>query len=126
MMNIEKSGIVLLTGRYEQCVRFYHEVMGLPILFSKPTLTCLQFGHAYLMVESGGIAKESEKHRGENPVVIRFNVEEVEATAEALRAKGVLIQVMHFEWGVIGVFHDPDGNRCELKNSDALFQRGAA
>ncbi|GGP22697.1 VOC family protein [Silvimonas iriomotensis] len=121
MMKIEKPGIVLFTQRYPECVRFYHELIGLPLLFTKPTLTCLQLGQAYLMVESGGIAKDTQKHRGENPVVIRFNVANVSTEAAVLRARGVPVEVMQFDWGIIGLFTDPDGNRCELKNSEAAF-----
>ena len=31
----------------------------------------------------------------------------------------VAVDLHEFSWGAIGVFVDPDGNRCELKNAGA-------
>jgi len=36
----------------------------------------------------------------------------VESEAARLRADGVAVDVGTFEWGTIGKFLDPDGNRC--------------
>lgn len=117
-MKLVQPGIILFTERYEACVQFYHDLCGLPVLFAKETLTCLHFGEAYLMIESGGqAAPVGAKGRESNPTVLRFNVEDVEAAATELQAKGVTVAVEHYEWGTIGVFHDPDGNRCELKDA---------
>ncbi len=116
-MQITQPGIILFTERYEGCVGFYHELCGLPILFMKEGLTCLEFGGAYLMVETGGTAAVGKKGRDVSPIVIRFNVPDVEAAAEELRGKGITVVVESYEWGTIGVFHDPDGNRCELKDT---------
>jgi lactoylglutathione lyase len=34
----------------------------------------------------------------------------------------VSVKVDSFEWGTIGAFVDPDGNRCELRNHfDGFF-----
>lgn len=121
-MKIELPGIILFTENYQACVAFYHEVIGLPLLFSKPTLTCLNFGGAYLMIESGGASKASEKNRSENPTVVRLNVQDVESAAAELHTKGVSVTVQHFGWGVIGTFSDPDGNGCELKDHSLSFQ----
>lgn len=69
------------------------------------------------MVETGGVGKERMKTRKENPTVIRFNVADVYQAADELRSKGVEVEVKVYEWGTIGVFSDPDGNRCELKDA---------
>lgn len=122
-MKIELSGVILFTENYEACVAFYRDLLGLPYVFSKPGLTCLDFGGQYLMVESHGVARPHEKQRHENPTILRFNVNDVEQTARTLRDKGIAVDVRHFEWGVIGGFTDPDGNRCELKNHEACFHR---
>lgn len=47
--------------------------------------------------------------------------------AAMLEGRGVLVEVKRFDWGVVGTFHDPDGNTCELKEvSDPFFIRGRA
>lgn len=120
-MKFELTGVVLFTEKYEACVAFYRDVLALPEVFSKPGLTCLNFGGQYLMVESNGVARSSEKQRHENPAILRFNVSDVDTAAQTLRDKGIAVDIRRFDWGVIGGFIDPDGNRCELKNHDSCF-----
>jgi len=59
-----------------------------------------------------------------NPTIIRFDVSDVVGTANILRKRNVQVEVRTFEWGTIGVFFDPDYNRCELKQVAGV--RGAA
>jgi lactoylglutathione lyase len=107
-------GIILFTERFSDCVRFYRDMLGLPLWFEKPGLVCLRFGDGYLMVETDGAARDRPKRHDENPAVLRFNVDDVTAAAEALGKRGVAVQLHELDWGTIGIFHDPDGNQCEL------------
>ena len=125
MIGLRTQGIILGTENYDACLRFYRDVLDLPVWFDKGHLCCLRFGDGYLMIETGGVAVEGRKTTASNPTMLRFNVEDVEATARALRAKGVDVTVRAFDWGVVGTFHDPDGNPCELKNADDPFFEGA-
>ncbi|MEM6767995.1 MAG: hypothetical protein AAF655_23880 [Bacteroidota bacterium] len=50
-MQIDKTGFILYTINYEACLHFYGEILGLPILYKKETLTCFDFHGSYLMVE---------------------------------------------------------------------------
>ena len=115
-MQIARSGIILYVEHYDQCVNFYRDQVLLPVEYVKNSLTCFAFGTSYLMVEQGGVSSQSEKTIAQNPTVLRFNVSNVKAAADELRNRSVAVQVLTFEWGEIGVFVDPDGNRCELKN----------
>lgn len=123
-LSIVTPGIILGTENYDACVAFYRDVIGLPVWYTKPSLVCLRFGSGYLMIEHGGVAVEGRrKAHSENPTMIRLNVDDVEASAEILRTKGVEVDVKHFEWGTVGTFIDPDGNPCELKDAgDPYFQ----
>jgi lactoylglutathione lyase len=116
-MKVSQHGIILFVEHYEQCVRFYSEVLGLRIAYAKDMLTSFEFGSSYLMVESGGVASSAEKSIQQNPTVLRFNVEDIRSAAHEIEARGVAVELLSFEWGDIGVFTDPDGNRCELKNA---------
>ena len=118
-MKIERCGIILFTDNYQSCVAFYQHQVGLRVLEKLPTLTYFEFGGAYLIVEMGGISSTQEKLPSENPAVLRFDVRDVEAEAQRLRTLGVTVTVRDFVWGKIGVFQDPDWNRCELKNATA-------
>lgn len=118
-------GIILGTERFEDCLAFYRDTLGLPVWFEKPEsrLACLRFGSGYLMIETGGVARSTgRKTQSENPAMLRFNVDDVEAVADWLRAKGVEVVVRRYDWGIVGTFLDPDGNACELKDAgDAYF-----
>lgn len=114
-------GIILGTERFEQCVDFYRSKLGLAVWFEKENLVCLHFGSGYLMIETGGVARESRKSNSENPTMLRFNVTDVESSATNLRDLGIDVDVKYFDWGTVGTFIDPDGNACELKDSDDPF-----
>ncbi len=118
---LRTHGIILCTERFEDCVRFYRDTVGLPVWFEKPGLVCLRFGDGYLMVEGGGVARDGRKSRAENPTMLRFNVDDVRAAAAWLRGRGVPVEVRDFDWGTVGTFIDPDGNACELKDAGDPF-----
>ena len=65
-MKYERTGVILCTEKYDECVAFYSEVLGLPIIETldddHSKLTVLRFGEdTYLMVETGGKAVPSGK-----------------------------------------------------------------
>lgn len=119
--HIRTHGIILGTQRYDACLEFYRDILGLPVWYEKEGLVCLRFGDGYLMIETGGVARDQRKTNGENPTMLRFNVDDVEAAAELLQREGVQVQVKKFSWGTVGTFIDPDGNACELKDADDPF-----
>lgn len=114
-------GIILGTERFDACVSFYRDILGLQTWFEKEDLLCLHFGDGYLMIETGGVARDQRKPNNENPTMLRFNVKNVESAAKALRERGVIVNIKQFDWGTVGTFHDPDGNACELKDADDPF-----
>jgi len=114
-------GIILGTERFDQCVDFYKTKLGLPVWFEKEHLVCLHFGSGYLMIETGGVARESRKSSDENPTMLRFNVVDVESSAANLRELGIDVNLKYFDWGTVATFIDPDGNACELKDSEDPF-----
>lgn len=123
-MIICTHGIILGTERYEACLRFYRDVLELPVWFEKEGLCCLYFGDGYLMIETGGHARDGRKSNAENPTMLRFNVKDVDSAADLLEARGIPVQRKSFDWGQVATFMDPDGNACELKDAeDPFFSR---
>ncbi|MBL1421319.1 MAG: glyoxalase/bleomycin resistance/dioxygenase family protein [Alphaproteobacteria bacterium] len=114
---IAVHGIVLGTEKYDECVEFYRDIIGLPVWYDKGHLICLRFGDGYLMIETGGFAHEGVKPNDDNPTMLRFNVVDVKAASDALIARGVDVEYKKFDWGEVGTFCDPDGNKCELKDA---------
>jgi lactoylglutathione lyase len=123
MLNIERTGLILHTERYQECFRFYRDILGLPVEFEKnePRQTlCLGFGQSYLILERGGTAKRGVKAEHENPITIRLNVPDVEVAAQYLRSQGIDVLIMKFDWGSVGKFADPDCNPCQLRNQPSF------
>ncbi len=119
-MKYERTGVILCTERYDECVAFYSDVLNLPILKvlddEHSKLTVLSFGEStYLMVETGGKAIPSGKNLNQNPVWLRFNVKSVEDAAVELSDKGIDVKIRKEIWGTVGDFMDPDGNMCSFR-----------
>jgi lactoylglutathione lyase len=119
-MKFERTGVILCTEKYDECVAFYSEVLNLPVIETlddeHSKLTVLRFGEdTYLMVETGGKAVPSGKDLIQNPVWLRFNVKSVEDAAAELLDKGIDVQIRKEVWGTVGDFSDPDGNMCSFR-----------
>ena len=119
-MKYERTGLILCTEKYNECVAFYSDVMELPILEvlddEHSNLTVMSLGKdTYLMVETGGTAIPSGKNLTQNPVWLRFNVKNVEAAAQELMDKDIRVKIRKEVWGTVGDFMDPDGNICSLR-----------
>ena len=118
---IRTHGIILGTERYEACLEFYRDLLELPVWFEKEGLCCLHFGDGYLMIETGGHARDGRKSNAENPTMLRFNVADVDSAADLLEARGIPVRRKSFDWGQVATFTDPDGNACELKDAQDPF-----
>lgn len=114
---IRVPGIILGTERFEACLSFYRDTLELPVWFEKEGLCCLRFGDGYLMIETGGHARDTRKPNSENPTMLRLNVDDVAAAAALLETRGVQVDIKQFDWGTVRTFTDPDGNACELKDA---------
>ena len=119
-MKYERTGVILCTEKYDECVAFYSDVLSLPILKvlddEHSKFTVLSLGeNTYLMVETGGRAIPSGKNLNQNPVWLRFNVESVEDAAWELLDKGINVKIRREIWGTVGDFMDPDGNICSFR-----------
>jgi lactoylglutathione lyase len=119
-MKYERTGVILCTENYDECVVFYSDVLNLPILEilddEHSKLTVLGLGkNTYLMIETGGKAIPSGKNLNQNPVWLRFNVKSVEDAAQELLDKGIKVKIRTEIWGTVGDFMDPDGNICSFR-----------
>ncbi|MEM7348894.1 MAG: VOC family protein [Chloroflexota bacterium] len=124
-MKYTRTGLILCTENYQACVDFYTQMLELPVMHAFDNdvskLTCLDMGSGnYLMIETGGTAIAGGKSLEQNPIYLRFNVEDVEAAAAELSVKGMDVTVNKAEWGTTASFTDPDGNHCSLRD-EATF-----
>lgn len=120
-MDFTRTGIILYVRPYPACVAFYRDVLGLPVAFDTPDLTCFQFGASYLMVERDDRADGAAGGAGQ-PFCLRMNVPDVRARADALAERGIRVDYQEHAWGTVAKFEDPAGNLCAFKD-DATFER---
>ncbi|MCR8630308.1 VOC family protein [Paenibacillus radicis (ex Xue et al. 2023)] len=114
-MDIRETGIILFCEDYETALSFYSVQLGMKIRQRGEDLAILDFGGSYLMLEDKGVASDKEKTRSQNPIVVRFNVNNFDLAVSEIEARGVNVEVKSFKWGTIGVIIDPEGNRIEIK-----------
>ena len=126
-MHFSRTGVILCTENYRDCVTFYSQTLGLPLMFALDNehskLTTLDMGGGvYLMIETGGSAVAGKKSIAFNPVCLRFNVDDVDAAAAQLSASNVDVTIRREPWGTVADFADPDGNRCSLRDEASFGQ----
>ena len=121
-MNFDRTGIILYTINYQKCVEFYRDILELNVLFKTDTLTCFEFGNAYLMVEieDGNPSKFCESNRIRT--CLRMNVSNLKSYVNTLKNHHVEVDYQEFDWGTVAKFLDPDGNLCAFKDTDK-FER---
>jgi extradiol dioxygenase family protein len=77
-METVKTGFILYTINYDECVSFYKDVLALPVLYKKDELTCFEFFGSYIMVE---VDDETDLTSPEIPArdrtCVRLNVTDV-------------------------------------------------
>ena len=125
-MRFRRTGIILFTENYDKCVDFYARKLALPVLFAlddqQAKLTCCDMNGQYLMIETGGTAAANGKNQLQNPVLLRFNVEDIDACVAELEQQGIKPKLRREPWGTIADFTDPDGNRCQLRDEGTFAE----
>lgn len=125
--NVARYGIILNTENYMECVAFYRDLFGLRQLFERDEsgfkLTCLEFGHGYLMVEEGGKAKNGVKTPEEGSFKLRFNVDDMEKALKEIKSWGIQAIITENAWGRTINISDPDGNRVGVRDEAGFIKQ---
>ena len=124
-MNIVRTGIIINTEKYSECVSFYKNLFGLGILFEERygdfQLTCFEFGDSYLMIETDGFANPTGKTVKESSTKLRFNVSCIENALKTVTNYGIEAKIDKNNWGsTINIF-DPDGNRVGIRDESTFI-----
>ena len=118
-MEYTKTGIVVITEKYNACVDFYKNVIQLKATGEEIKgafkMTRFEVGTSYILVETGGKAIPAGKKVSENPCVLRFDVENIGQVLKHLLSFGLEANFYDWDWGKIITVCDPDGNRIEFK-----------
>lgn len=116
-MEFDRTGIILYTLEYENCVAFYEHILGLKKMFESENLTCFEFGQAYLMVELDDEYDGRKTVMERTKMCLRMNVSNVKILGDKLTLKNIEVDYQEHSWGTIAKFRDPDGNLCAFKDS---------
>jgi len=116
-MIFDRTGVILYTIKYQECVEFYSNILELKKMFETDTLTCFAFGGSYLMVEIDDDYKNDATESSRIRTCLRMNVPDVKLLVKKLNSKNILVDYQEHSWGTIAKFYDPDGNLCAFKDS---------
>ncbi len=113
--------ICLYVSDLDTSIKFYRDILGLEldIKVSTDDFFAFKTGNPQLALERGGIKKDSEKTRAENPILLQFladSPESLEKMNSSLEKNGVplLKRSRENSWGISTNFLDPDGNKLSI------------
>jgi predicted enzyme related to lactoylglutathione lyase len=107
---------VLYVADLAAMVRFYGEVLGLPIAEQNARFVAFGGGGEPLALEVGGLAPDGVRGKERNPTLVQFAVDDIAASVADLVALGVAIEgeIRRGGFGALAFFRDPEGNRLAL------------
>ena len=110
-MNIKKVGNVILAVKdLDKSIKFYHEIIGLPIKRQRRSWVDLGTSGALLSLHPASLTAQHIGSSIENGITIGFLVGDVTSAIEELKSKGVKIyrDVIDRDAGKNAVILDPD------------------
>jgi catechol 2,3-dioxygenase-like lactoylglutathione lyase family enzyme len=113
-LGINRTNTILYCERWEATVRFYRDMINLPVLTEKGWFVEFQLTqNACLSVAASEHA--SIASAGGAGVTLSWRVEDVDAVRDRLIADGIGVTPVRTIWGAKSCFiFDPEGNRIEL------------
>ncbi|MGG3521764.1 VOC family protein [Bacillus pseudomycoides] len=125
-MNLKMKYMILYVEKYDECLRFYKELLRLPIKGEHGTYIEFDTGETILAMNSREAVRELTGLSIPNGISesanfeLGFIVEDVNETISRLREQGVkvLVEPITKPWGqTIAYVSDPDGNYIEICSS---------
>ncbi|PGS05806.1 VOC family protein [Bacillus pseudomycoides] len=125
-MNLKMKYMILYVEKYDECLRFYKELLRLPIKGEHGTYIEFDTGETILAMNSREDVRELTGLSIPNGISesanfeLGFIVEDVNETISRLREQGVkvLVEPITKPWGqTIAYVSDPDGNYIEICSS---------
>lgn len=116
-MNIKKVGNVILAVKdLDKSIKFYHEIIGLPIKNQRRSWVDLGTSGALLSLHPASLTAEHIGSSIDNGITIGFLVGDVQSSVDELKEKGVEIfrDIVERDAGKNAVVLDPDGYLISL------------
>ena len=110
-MNVKKVGnVILAVTDLDKSLKFYHEIIGLPIKNERRSWVDLGTTGALLSLHPASLTAQHIGSSIENGITIGFLVGDVKSAVEELKSKGVTIyrDIVEKDAGKNAVIMDPD------------------
>ena len=107
----------------DKALDFYTNVLGFEKRGDNPTpggprfLTVGLKGQDFQLVLWPGTPGQGQPFQGRSTAAYTIETKECRKAFEVLKSRGVKFDtdVLEYPWGFVAVFHDPDGNRLQLR-----------
>ena len=110
-VNIKKVGNVILAVKdFDKSIKFYNEIIGLPIKDKRKTWADLGTSGALLSLHPASLTAQHVGSSIENGISLGFIVGDLKSALEEVKAKGVIIyrDIVEKDVGKYAVILDPD------------------
>jgi len=110
-MNVKRVGNVILAVKdIDKSVKFYHEIIGLPIKQQRRTWVDLGTAGALVSLHPASLTAPHQGTSVENGIMIGFLVGDLKSALEELKSKGVKIyrEPVERDAGINAIVLDPD------------------
>jgi catechol 2,3-dioxygenase-like lactoylglutathione lyase family enzyme len=113
-LEIKRTNTILYCARWKETVRFYRDVIKLPVLMGKGWFVEFRLsGSASLSVAD--CARATIASAGGAGLTLSWRVENVDAVHDRLISDGLDVTPVKTIWGARSCYlSDPEGNRIEL------------
>ena len=112
----------VLVSDQDKALDFYTNVLGLEKRVENPTPDGPRFltvgvEGVIMLVLWPGTPGQAEPALGSPPPSVTIETDDCRKTVEELKSRGVefVTDVLEFPWGYVAQFHDPDGNRLQIR-----------
>ena len=110
-MNVKRVGNVILAVKdIDKSVKFYHEIIGMPIKQQRRTWVDLGTSGALVSLHPASLTAPHQGTSVENGIMLGFLVGDLKSSIEELKSKGVKIyrEPMERDAGINAIVLDPD------------------
>ena len=113
-MNIHRTNTILYCNRWDATVKFYRDMIRLPVLLQKAWFVEFQLtDNSCLSVADA--ARTSIGSAGGAGVTLSWSVEDIDAAHGRMLADGIDVSPFMVTWGARAFYlFDPEGNRVEI------------
>lgn len=113
----------VLVSDQDRALDFYTNVLGMEKRAENPTPDGLVFltvgveGDDFQLVLWPGTPGQAKPAMGQPPASVTIEVDDCRKTFEELKSRGAefVTDVLEFPWGYVAQFHDPDGNKLQIR-----------